>query len=155
MFFTFFLCTIYIVVIRVGVIMLTYRQWVWCYWKQAAVKDTKPFQKFLNNEKVRKATFFVDQACVFMVREIVKKCKQSLSYILSTNAMKTADIKMMVKETIKSLRNIGLKVVATVCDQGSTKCAALQQLNWWMIIEKHSLKGIVNSEKKGSWLTKI
>jgi hypothetical protein len=53
---------------------------------------------------------------VFMIKGLAKKWKQPLAYCFTENAMNSANVVKNIKN-IRSLQDIGLKVVATMCDQ--------------------------------------
>lgn len=56
---------------------------------------------------------------VLMVRGICQSWKQPLSYFFSYSTMKTSDLLLVIKEAIKKLKNIGLKVIGLISDMGS------------------------------------
>lgn len=76
-----------------------------------------------NGRKTEKE--FCDHVLVFMVRGIVKKYKQPLAYYFCTGSTKTLELKKQISEIITKLQETGLKVVATVCDQGTSNIAAI------------------------------
>lgn len=82
---------------------------------------------FIDNGEER-SKIFCDHVCVFMIRGICKKYKQPISFSFCKGSSKTADLYKQLKSIIKSLNDIGLNVVATVCDQGATNMAALNLL---------------------------
>lgn len=65
---------------------------------------------------------------VYMLRGIRKKWKQPLYYNFCSGATKTYDIKKILIDIITKCDSIGLKIVATVCDQGSNNVAAINSL---------------------------
>lgn len=69
-----------------------------------------------------------NQALVFMVRGIQKNYKQVVAYYFVQNTIAAASLKKLIVQIIVELQSIGLKVVATVCDQGPTNVAALNLL---------------------------
>ncbi|KAF2903779.1 hypothetical protein ILUMI_02385 [Ignelater luminosus] len=69
-----------------------------------------------------------NHALVFMVRGIRKFWKQTIAYYFTAHSISTISLKNIIVEIISNLQQIGLKVVATVCDQGTTNRAALSQL---------------------------
>lgn len=71
---------------------------------------------------------FADHALVFMARGIASKWKQPIAYFYSKHGVKSSALVHNIKDIIKSLNDIGLKVVATVCDQHATNQAAYKQL---------------------------
>ncbi|CAK1603601.1 unnamed protein product, partial [Parnassius mnemosyne] len=82
---------------------------------------------FVDNGSKRQP-IFADHVLVFMVRGIVKKYKQPIAYSFCSGTTKSVDLKYQLKNIIEKVQNTGLKVVATVCDQGATNIAALNQL---------------------------
>lgn len=69
-------------------------------------------------------------ALIFMVRGIRRQWKQTVAYYFtSSSIIRTQNLKVLVPFIIKTLQDIGLKVLATVCDQSSTNQAALSQLS--------------------------
>ncbi|CAH0546446.1 unnamed protein product, partial [Brassicogethes aeneus] len=71
---------------------------------------------------------FADHAMVFMARGLRRKWKQPICYYFSESGMSAPDIVRNLKEVIRSLQEIGLKVVATVCDQLSINSTAIKML---------------------------
>ncbi|KAJ8886135.1 hypothetical protein PR048_012344 [Dryococelus australis] len=59
-----------------------------------------------------------DHAIVFMVHGIHKKWKQPVCYMLVQSAMKTIALVRFIKSIVRGLFGVGLKVIATMCDQG-------------------------------------
>lgn len=99
------------------------------------------FQDLGNDNRKLK---FADKALVFMVRGIKRKFKQSISFYFTESGMKTPDLVVALKETIRAVQATGLKIIATVCDQAPTNVAALNILHK-ETIENYTRKGI---EKK-------
>ncbi|XP_066600971.1 uncharacterized protein [Prorops nasuta] len=69
-----------------------------------------------------------DHAIVFMLRGLHSGWKIPISYRFVTTATKTITLVRIIKQTISSLQKINLKVVGTVCDQGSANMAAINYL---------------------------
>ncbi|CAH1366216.1 unnamed protein product [Tenebrio molitor] len=69
-----------------------------------------------------------NHALVFMVRGVRKQWKQVIAYYFTSKTIQTANLKFLIKEIISQLQGIELNVLATVCDQGPTNCAALREL---------------------------
>lgn len=82
---------------------------------------------FVDNGEERLRTF-CDHVCVFMIRGILKKYKQPVAYSFCKGSTKSKDLSKQLKIIIKKLCDCGLKVVATVCDQGTSNMAALNIL---------------------------
>lgn len=81
-------------------------------------------QKNQNNQTPK----FADHALVFMLRGIAKKWKQPYAYYYSTSTIQTVDLVSYMKDVVRSVNKTGLKIVATVCDQGGTNRAAISYL---------------------------
>ncbi|CAH0546653.1 unnamed protein product [Brassicogethes aeneus] len=69
-----------------------------------------------------------DKDRVFMARGIHKKLKQPLTYYFNSGGMKSAVLTKAIKDMIRSARSSGLKMVATVFDQGGPNRAAINSL---------------------------
>ncbi|XP_050515515.1 uncharacterized protein LOC126890548 [Diabrotica virgifera virgifera] len=71
---------------------------------------------------------FANYINVFMIKGIYKQWKQPICYTFSDGATKSRKLKNLIIDVIKQLQNIGLTVVATVCDQGGPNAAAVNLL---------------------------
>lgn len=71
---------------------------------------------------------FADHCQVFMLRGCRKKWKQPVAYAFSEHSMAQPVLVKMIKEIISQSQSIGLNVIATICDQGQTNMAAINQL---------------------------
>jgi hypothetical protein len=71
---------------------------------------------------------YANHALVFMVRGIRKNYKQTVAYYFTRDTVKTHQLKQIIVYIIKQLQEVGLNVVATVCDQGSTNRTAIKEL---------------------------
>lgn len=69
-----------------------------------------------------------NHALVFMLRGVCKNYKQVVAYYFTHNTISAFSLKKLIVEVIQNLQNIGLHVVATVCDQGPTNRHALSSL---------------------------
>lgn len=69
-----------------------------------------------------------NHALVFMACGLHKKWKQPVSFYFTKDTIKTGQLKNLLKETISALQGIGLSVLATICDQGSTNRSAIKQM---------------------------
>ncbi|XP_064214107.1 uncharacterized protein LOC135266776 [Tribolium castaneum] len=69
-----------------------------------------------------------NHAVVFMIRGLRLQWKQVYAYYFTANTVSANNLKFLIEEIISQLQNIGLTVVATVCDQGTTNVSALNQL---------------------------
>ncbi|KAI4455168.1 transposase protein [Holotrichia oblita] len=69
-----------------------------------------------------------DHVLVFMIRGLFGKWKQPVAYSYCEAATKTPALVMQIKNVIREIHKTDLKVVACVCDQGSTNVAAINSL---------------------------
>jgi hypothetical protein len=67
-------------------------------------------------------------ALVFMVQGLRKSWKQPVAYYFVKNSVKAIYLKQIICKVISELQSRGFKVVATVCDQGSTNVSAIHKL---------------------------
>jgi cobalamin biosynthesis Mg chelatase CobN len=77
---------------------------------------------------LRRTDRYANHALVFMVRGIRKNYKQTVAYYFTRDTVKTHQLKQIIVYIIKQLQEVGLNVVATVCDQGSTNRTAIKEL---------------------------
>lgn len=82
---------------------------------------------FVDNGCERKPEF-ADHAQVFMIRGLVKKYKQAISYGFSRSATKGPELASQIKMIVSKIQEAGLNVMATVCDQGTNNRQALNLL---------------------------
>lgn len=92
-----------------------------------------------DNSQIKVAT----NALVFMVRGLSTKWKQILGYFLVHRSMPGKSLKTLVVSCISKLQKIGLKVVSTVCDQGSNNISLFNELG--LSVDQTSFE--VNGEK--------
>eukprot|EP00102_Acyrthosiphon_pisum_P020645 XP_016657855.1 PREDICTED: uncharacterized protein LOC107883042 [Acyrthosiphon pisum] len=71
---------------------------------------------------------FANHVLVFMLRGLQKKFKQPIAYYFCSGTTKTEDLVCYIKEIISAVQTTGLKIKATVCDQGCTNQAAINIL---------------------------
>lgn len=88
-----------------------------------------------------KKALIADHALVFMMKGIKGKYKQPLSYSFCQNTTKKEDLLYQLETIIKELDSIGLKIIATICDQASTNMAVIKSLK-----EKTKEKYLRNNE---------
>lgn len=69
-----------------------------------------------------------NHALIFMIRSISKCYKMPVAYFFTKDSIKTDNLKEMIIQVIRELRLVGMKVCATVCDQGSSNRAAIAAL---------------------------
>lgn len=81
----------------------------------------------VDNGEERKGDF-ADHAQVFMVRGLIYNYKQAVSYTFSSSATKGPELAKQIKAVIIGLQEAGLKVVDSVCDQGTNNRQALKLL---------------------------
>lgn len=53
---------------------------------------------------------------------------EAIAYYFTKDQVKTANLKVLIKDITLELQKISITVVAVVCDQGTTNAAALSQL---------------------------
>lgn len=63
---------------------------------------------------------FADHSLVFMVRGVIKKFKQPISYTFCKSTTNSHDLADQIRKVIQAVTSCGLKIVATICDQGVT-----------------------------------
>ncbi|VEN57200.1 unnamed protein product, partial [Callosobruchus maculatus] len=71
---------------------------------------------------------FADHALVFMLKGIYKKWKQPICYTFCENATPKAHLVKLIKDIVRGVKQVGLHIVATICDQGTTNVAAINIL---------------------------
>jgi hypothetical protein len=71
----------------------------------------------LEDDGERRTTRIADHAMVLMLKGVGKKWKQPIAYYFTKNGMKSPIVAKHIKTAIREVQAIGLKVVATVCDQ--------------------------------------
>lgn len=82
---------------------------------------------FVTNGDERKKKI-ADHALVFMLRGVIKNYKQPIAFTFCSGTTPTDELKKMIKNIISELQGCGLKVIATVCDQGTTNVSAINKL---------------------------
>ncbi|XP_045473667.1 uncharacterized protein LOC123680055 [Harmonia axyridis] len=75
-----------------------------------------------------KKALIADHANVFLIKGLYKSYKQPLAFTFSRGAINSYQLKGLISILIKECQNIGLDVVATICDQGTTNVKAVQLL---------------------------
>ena len=63
-----------------------------------------------------------------MIRGARKPWKQVLAYYFTVNTVSVSHLKELIVTLIEQLQEIELKIVSTVCDQGPTNRAAVNEL---------------------------
>ncbi|CAI6351086.1 unnamed protein product [Macrosiphum euphorbiae] len=72
---------------------------------------------------------FADHSLVFMIKGITKKYKQPMSYTFCQSSTNKHDLANQIRKVIQAVTSVGLKVVATICDQGTSNSAAIRVLH--------------------------
>lgn len=67
---------------------------------------------------------FADHSLVFMIKGVVKKYKQPVSYTFCKSTTSSHDLANQIRNIIRAIQSTGLKIIATICDQGATNTAA-------------------------------
>jgi hypothetical protein len=70
-----------------------------------------------------------NHALVFMVRGVHRKWKQPVTYYLSHGSSNAGMLKHFLDEVLGACHDVGLHVVATVCDMGTNNVSALRQMH--------------------------
>lgn len=76
----------------------------------------------------RRTNRFADHVLVFMLRGVNSGWKMPISFGYCENQTRTPQLISCIKDIVKSVNQSGLKLVATVCDQGSSNVAAINIL---------------------------
>ncbi|KAF0746755.1 THAP-type domain-containing protein [Aphis craccivora] len=71
---------------------------------------------------------FADHALVFMIRGVIKKYKQPISCTFCKSTTSSHDLANQIRNVLKAVQSTGLKIVATISDQGATNIAAINIL---------------------------
>ena len=82
---------------------------------------------FVDNGKLKKNQI-ADHALVFMIRGILRNYKQPVAYTFCSGSTKKEELAVLVTEIIRKLHSVGLKVIATVCDQGASNVSCIKYL---------------------------
>ncbi|KAK9759079.1 Transposase protein [Popillia japonica] len=108
-----------------------YKKWkqpIAYYFNSGGMKSNNIVFATKDNGPEHRHVSFADKAMVFMARGIYKKWKQPIAYYFNSGGMKSNNIVVCLKDVIRSVRETGLKVVITVCDQGSANVKAIRDL---------------------------
>lgn len=87
--------------------------------------STDEFKGFSDSDT--KEFKIANHALVFMVKGIKKSFKQPVAYYF-TQSLKTVELKNIIKEVVRHVNRTGLKVLCTVCDQGTSNVSAINSL---------------------------
>lgn len=91
-------------------------------------KKNDKFDGIQDNGPDCRSPIMADKAMVFMARGIHKKWKQPLAFYFNKGGMKADMLAKILKDVIRAARSSGLKVIATVCDQGAPNRSAIDKL---------------------------
>ena len=69
-----------------------------------------------------------DHALVLMARGARKRYKQPIAYYFTKGTVSSEHLKQIIVTAVPQLENMGLHILATVCDQGPTNVGATNQL---------------------------
>ncbi|VEN58396.1 unnamed protein product, partial [Callosobruchus maculatus] len=83
---------------------------------------------FQDTGSAQRKAVFADKVLVFMARGVHRKWKQAVAYYFTEGGMKTDMLVVTIKDVVRHLRNAGLNVLCTVCDQGGPNRAAINRL---------------------------
>lgn len=83
--------------------------------------------KIIGFHGTRKETF-ANHAMVFMIKRIFKSWKQPICYYLTDGGVKANELASEITKVIGKCQEIGLRIVATVCDQLSINSSAIKLL---------------------------
>lgn len=101
------------------------------------------FEDFGNN---RRSNQIADHVLVFMIRGIRRKFKQPVAYTFCTGSTKTPELMFQLRAVIKAVNSTGLRVIATVCDQGKSNESAIKQL-----IQQTKRSYLSDENRKSLW----
>jgi hypothetical protein len=73
-------------------------------------------------------SYIANHALVFMVRGVHRKWKQPVAYYLSHGHTRAEMLVNFLEEVLGACHDVGLNVVATVCDMGTNNVSALRQM---------------------------
>ncbi|KAL5237449.1 hypothetical protein ACI65C_004859 [Semiaphis heraclei] len=90
--------------------------------------STDEIDSFVNSGHY-KSQELADHAMVFMIRGIKKKFKQPVAFSFCQGAPQQHELVRQLKEVIQKVHETGLRVVATICDQGKSNEDAIRLLN--------------------------
>lgn len=83
----------------------------------------------------RRTYHFADHVLVFMVKGVKSGWKIPLSYYFCKDQTKHEQLMKCIKDNVRAVKDAGLILVATVCDQGSSNMTALRKLR-----KQHSMR---------------
>ncbi|KAF2891805.1 hypothetical protein ILUMI_14368, partial [Ignelater luminosus] len=68
---------------------------------------------------------FADHALVFMLKGICRKWKQPIVFTFCKGTTSTLRLTSLLKDVIRQVKLTGLKIMCTICDQGTTNQATI------------------------------
>lgn len=71
---------------------------------------------------------FADHALVFMLRGAVYRWQQPICFYYCEGATSAIELKNILKQLVDTVVNLGLKPIATICDQGTAFQSALNHI---------------------------
>jgi len=83
------------------------------------------FENFGRNDKNR---ILCDHVLVFLLRGIHRKWKQPIAYYFCQSVTKTPQLIKCINELITAVQTTALKIITTVCDQGTSNVKAINTL---------------------------
>ena len=85
-------------------------------------------EEFEDYGKMGITKYIANHAIAFVVRGLASKWKQPVAYFLTSGPIQATKLQSLTKDCITKLTEVGLNVVALVCDQGSNNRSFLQTL---------------------------
>lgn len=103
-------------------------------WDEMSLEANLPYDQL--NDKIigfedwghRRTSLIADHVLVFTIRGILKGWKIPLYYGFCKSQSKTAQLLRCINEITKELTKTGLKIIATVCDQGGPNMVCINSL---------------------------
>lgn len=83
------------------------------------------FEDYSGGQRMRS---FAGHVLVFMLKSISRNWKQPIAYYFCGGTTSTTNLSKIITDIIRALHGIGLQVVATICDQGSTNQSSINTL---------------------------
>nr|CAH7715727.1 unnamed protein product [Callosobruchus chinensis] len=88
-------------------------------------QSLKGFVDFGGNER---RAIYADHALVFILKGIRRRWKQPICFCFCEHSTRTGDLVRTIKDVVRSVHNTGLKIVASISDQGTNNVAAIKYL---------------------------
>lgn len=77
---------------------------------------------------MKRTSKFADHVLVFMVRCLDTGAKKPISYYFCNNGTTWDQLIVCIKENVRALKETGLQLMTTICDQGSSNVKAIKEL---------------------------